>query len=170
MNIFVTDTDPIQAARNLCDKHLPKMIVEDLQMLGSAVIRHGAKPEQMPITKKGTPLKGGYHNHPCTRWAGDTRSNFNWLIVHAIESCREYTKRFGRTHFCESGIKTVDKLGHLIPPGSLTEFAVAINDNSNCRRFAGFDTKSVVEKYRLFYKHDKPFAKWEKGRTQPEWF
>ena len=40
--------------------------------------------------------------------------------------------------------------------------------------FAAFDIRfnimSVSDKYRNYYKMDKPFAKWEKGRTKPEWF
>ena len=33
MNIFVTDADPIQSARNLPDKHIVKMPLETCQML-----------------------------------------------------------------------------------------------------------------------------------------
>ena len=36
MNIFVLDKDPRVAARMLCDKHVPKMIVESAQMLSTA--------------------------------------------------------------------------------------------------------------------------------------
>ena len=36
MNIFVLDKDPREAARMLCDKHVPKMIVESGQMLSTA--------------------------------------------------------------------------------------------------------------------------------------
>jgi len=32
-----------------------------------------------------------------------------------------------------------------------------------------FDNISTVEKYRLYYRHDKPFAKWGR-RGAPEWF
>ena len=56
MNIFVLDDDPAIAAQMMCDKHIPKMIVETFQMLGSALRRHGATDEQMPLTSKGTPL------------------------------------------------------------------------------------------------------------------
>ena len=56
MNIFVLDPDPVKAAEYYCDKHVPKMCVELYQQLGSAVIRHGATPDQMPLTSKGTPL------------------------------------------------------------------------------------------------------------------
>ena len=78
MNIFILHFNPVIAARHYCDKHSPKMCVELLQQLGSAVIRHGATPDMMPLTKKGTPLKGGYHHHPCTVWCGDSRANFEW--------------------------------------------------------------------------------------------
>ena len=53
MNIFVLDEDPAIAAQMMCDKHIPKMIVETFQMLGSALRRHGATDEQMPLTSKG---------------------------------------------------------------------------------------------------------------------
>lgn len=36
MNIFVTDSNPTQAARNLCEKHIGgKMLVESAQMLAN---------------------------------------------------------------------------------------------------------------------------------------
>ena len=38
MNIFVLDEDPIVAAKMYCDIHLPKMVVELYQQLGSSVI------------------------------------------------------------------------------------------------------------------------------------
>ena len=36
MNIFVLSTDPIEAAVQQCDKHVPKMAVESGQMLSTA--------------------------------------------------------------------------------------------------------------------------------------
>ena len=81
MNIFVLDEDPAIAAQMMCDKHIPKMIVETFQMLGSALRRHGATDEQMPLTSKGTPLIGGYKHHPCTIWAGETKTNYVWLCL-----------------------------------------------------------------------------------------
>ena len=36
MNIFILDEDPVIAAKMLCDKHVPKMIVESAQMLSTA--------------------------------------------------------------------------------------------------------------------------------------
>ncbi len=33
MNIFVLDENPIRAAEMMCDKHIPKMVVESAQMM-----------------------------------------------------------------------------------------------------------------------------------------
>ena len=99
MNIFILDTDPTTAARMHCDKHVPKMCVEAAQMMASALRRHGATDEQMPLTKSGTPYKGGYAHHPCTVWVGDRRENFDWLANHAIELCRELQLASGRWTF-----------------------------------------------------------------------
>ena len=161
MNIFVLDKDPIVSAKMYCDKHVPKLIVECYQMLGSSVIRHGATPEQMPRTKKGTPLKGGYQNHPATRFCGDSRDNYMWVIDHAQELCREYTRRFDKTHFCEAGIRHLRYMSKRIPEGPLTPFAQCMPDE--------FKDADVVKAYRAYY-HSKTFAKWERGRPAPSWW
>ena len=181
MNIFVLDEDPIVAAKMHCDKHIPKLVVEMLQMMGSAVIRHGATPDMMPLTKKGTPLKGGYHNHPCTRFTGDSRTNFLWVAHHGAALCEEYTKRFGKEHFCSRGIEVLYGLSYLIPEGDLTPFALAMPDEfrPNYKKGTGHYTESIgdshasgdtaVQAYRRYY-HAKAFAMWDKGRPMPDWF
>tara|TARA_B100000424_G_scaffold256089_1_gene235734 strand:+ start:4064 stop:4606 length:543 start_codon:yes stop_codon:yes gene_type:complete len=173
MNIFVLDENPITAARMYCDKHSPKMVVELLQQLGSAVIRHGATPEQMPLTSKGTPLKGGYHNHPCTIWCGESQANFIWASIHAIELCLEFTRRFGKTHFCEKGIRHLANMYTLIPSGGLTDFARAFDlQNPDLAHLYDEDKYTAVEAYREFY-HTKRFSnglpKWEHSVT-PSWW
>lgn len=170
MNIFVTSECPKESARNLCDKHVPKLVVENFQMLSCAVIRYGTPEELLPLTKSGKPAKGGYHKHPCSIWAGNTRKNFEWLGQHALETCKEYSFRFKKTHFCENGIKKLFSLKNRIPMGDLEPFAIAINDSMSCRQTPNFELLSAVEQYRLYYKLDKPFASWEKGRPAPDWF
>ncbi len=171
MNIFVLDLDPAVAARMHCDKHIPKMCVEAAQMMASALRRHGATDEQMPLTKSGTPYKGGYHHHPCTVWAGDSEANFQWLARYGYWLFTEYTKRFGKTHACEGPIRFMGHLSIMIPTGELTPFAIAIADHMECRKLPDFDNMSAVEKYRAYYNHDKRyFAKWEKGTPAPDWW
>ena len=162
MNIFVLDLDPAVAARMHCDKHVPKMCVEAAQMMASALRRHGATDEQMPLTKSGTPYKGGYHHHPCTVWAGDTLGNFTWLSQYGDELCREYSKRFGKVHACHDPIGRMrGRLIALIPTGDLTPFAQAMPDE--CR------DDDAVKAYQAYY-HSKTFAKWEKGTPAPDWW
>ena len=164
MNIFVLDTNPLVAARMHCDKHVPKMCVEAAQMMASALRRHGATDEQMPLTKKGTPYKGGYHHHPCTVWVGDSRANFYWLADHALALCKEYTTRFGKTHACEQPIKQMNDMSYRIRPTNarvLTPFAQAMPDE--------YRDDNAVKAYRGYY-HSKTFAKWEKGTPAPDWW
>ena len=146
MNIFVLDEDPKVAACSLDDVRLPKMCVETAQMLASALRRHGATDEQMPLTKKGTPYKGGYQHHPCTVWAGDSRSNFLWLVRHGIAMCNEYTRRFHRKHACDNPILDMAVYESIVPQGRLTDFAQAMPDE--------YKHANAVIAYRRYY-HSK---------------
>jgi hypothetical protein len=171
MNAFILDADPSTAAHFHCDKHVVKMIVESMQMLGSAVIRHGATPDQMPLTAKGTPLRGGYHHHPCTRWTGDSRANYDWIVKLAVALCDEYTYRYNKVHASTEAILHLAEMTRRIPDGPLTPFAVAISPEQRCRQAVpDFDKLDVVDQYRLYYIHDKAdFAKWT-ARRVPFWF
>ena len=162
MNIFALDGNPIVAAKMYCDKHVPKMVVELLQQLGSSVRRHGATDDMMTLTSKGTPLKGGSHNHPATRWCGETRDNFLWACFHAAALAEEYTKRFGKTHACAEGIEHLYRMHTLIPEGLMTPFAQCMPDEFKV------DGDSITA-YRKYY-HSKKFAKWDKGRDSPHWW
>ncbi len=115
MNLFILHTDPVIAAKYYCDLHVPKLVVECYQMLGSAVRKHGATDEQMPLTQKKTPLVGGYPNHPVTIWVSMSRDNYRWTIAHALALCSEFQKRFGKEHYCANGIEILNGLEHLIP-------------------------------------------------------
>ncbi len=163
MNIFVLDQDPCIAAQYNCDKHIVKMVLELFQQLGSAVIRNGAKESDMPLTSKGTPLKGGYHNHPCTIWCGDSQENFLWASLHALELCNEYTKRYGKTHSCQKGIEKLSEMDALIQSRGLTPFAQAMPEEYK-------DKQDAVKAYRTYYLNDKKeFAKWKLGNV-PFWW
>lgn len=165
MNAFILDLDPHTAARAHCDKHVPKMVVEVAQMLASAVLRHN--PDAVlatlwPITKKGTPYKGGYHHHPVTKWTGENWSNFSWLSEYGKALSAEYTIRFGKTHGCHWAIHDLTLIGNsVLPWGELTPFAQAMPDE--------FRNADPVVAYRDYY-HSKTFAKWDKGTPAPDWW
>ena len=166
MNIFIHDTNPVLAAPMHCDKHVPKMCVEAAQMMASALRRHGATDEQMPLTKSGTPYKGGYAHHPCTVWAGDCEGNFNWLAHHAVALCEEYSMRFGKRHACHDPFIDMSALEmtlnpNRVEPMPLTPFAQAMPDE--------YRNDDAVVAYQAYY-HSKQFAKWEKGTPAPDWW
>ena len=61
MNIFVLHKDPTVAAQMLCDKHVPKMIVESAQMLSTVHRMLDGEPVKRP-SKSGKTIQT-YYNH-----------------------------------------------------------------------------------------------------------
>ena len=165
MNIFVLDLDPQLAAQYHCDKHVPKLCVEVTQMMVSAARRHGATDNEVPLTKSGTPHKGGYHRHPVTLWVGDSRDNYMWSFLHGIARCQEFEFRFHREHATRKQLTVLGSLFRFVPEGKLTPFAQAMPDE--------FRNDDPVIAYRDYYWHDKRqniVCEWKKGREMPQWF
>ena len=126
MNIFMTDQDPAVAAQSLPDSHVSKMSVETVQMLVSALNRY--EIEHNVITQSGTVHRGGYKNHPCTRWAGDTRTNALWLLNHGLALCDEFEHRYEHEHACKAQLLQVQKVIDQIPDGPFTTPHLAMPD------------------------------------------
>lgn len=146
MNIFVLDENPVKSAQAMDCVRVPKMVTESAQMMASALRRWGATDEQMPLTKSGSPYKGGYHHHPCTIFAGDTRANFKWLAHHAEALLDEYYHRFGKVHACHNPIYQMSSMSKMIPEGDLMPFAQAMPDE--------YKDDDAVKAYRAYY-HSK---------------
>ena len=103
MNIFVTDSCPIQSARNLPDKHIVKMPLETCQML-SIIYSDWYYGVGKLYKSDGTPYRtahGAFRSHPCTIWAAENQYNLAWLIQHGLALCGEYTSRYGKVHTCQ---------------------------------------------------------------------
>jgi hypothetical protein len=169
MNIFVTDSNPTQAARNLCDKHVSKMLIESAQMLANCFSSDDLV--NAPKTKTGNVRRYSYYNHPCSIWVRESLGNFIWLCQHTMEMERERLRRGFNPHFSHEFITWAYRNQWLtiIPKNeSITDFPIAINESMNCRKVNGFDKLDRVTQYRLYYKLDKPFATWKQNK--PEWF
>ena len=119
MNIFLVDKDPVVAAQALPDAHIRKMPIETVQMLVSGLARHDITHDV--LTKAGTVHKGGYKNHPSTRWCGDTRSNWLWLLAHGFALCDEFEHRYGKQHFAATQMDTLTHFIYDMPAGPFTE-------------------------------------------------
>jgi hypothetical protein len=158
MNIFSSDSDPVVCAQNLDDKRVIKMALESAQILSTALHNLGHWSSNL--------YRPTHATHPCVHWAGHSRGNFNWLVLHGLGLGEEYKYRFGasREHQscsvilnCAEAFKLcrLDRFG-------MTPFA-------NCTPFNGND--STVNRYRLYLtqKWDASEPRWTK-RDRPKWY
>ena len=155
MNIFYVDSDPAIAAQSLNDKHVVKMILESAQLLCAAF-------------PKGTaPYKKTHVNHPSSLWTRATKSNFMWLVSHALAMCEEYTYRYGKTH------KSQNVIMWCVANIERAEFSLSkdwLTPMPQCMPEQYKVPGDSVAAYRAYYIGDKArFSKWTK-RNPPEWF
>ena len=175
MNIFVLDEDPVKAAQAMDCVRVPKRVRESEQMMASGLRKHGATDEDFikrgVLTKSNRPYKGGDHFHPCTVWTSVVRANFHWLADHAIQLCKEYTIRFGKTHACEQPIKQMADMCYIIPRFNpetsrreMTPFAQAMPDE--------YKDDDPVVAYRAYYmsKMDSPGGVHYRHTSPPDWW
>lgn len=177
MNIFVLNPSPDSAARDMCDKHVVKMIVETAQMLSTAHrVLDGV--EGVRISKTGRKIKHWTHpdpewdmrlclatmvNHPCTRWAMRSSENYEWLCDHGIGLLKQYTLRYDKVHSMQSLYSLyLFNTPKNIEIGAITPFAQAMPEQYRCG--------DAVTAYRNYYIGEKKrFAKWAKTPV-PSWF
>ena len=154
MNIFVTDSCPIQSARNLPDKHIVKMPLETCQML-SIIYSDWYYGVGKLYKSDGKPYRtahGAFRNHPCTQWAADNQYNLAWLIVHGVALCDEYTARYGKVHTCLDVIAQAERiykrcfdLDHYDASQQVTSFTRAMPE------YLKYDTTiTTIEAYILY--------------------
>jgi hypothetical protein len=158
MNIFFLDKTPEKSAQYLCDKHIPKMVLESAQMLSTAIHSH-----TMGISSG--IYKEAYKNHPMTKWVGFNRDNFDWALRNALYIGAEYLRRFDKRHKSMDVINIIYDEGYRmdIPTGFFKEPPQCMPDE--------YKHKNYVTAYRNYYKGAKRyFAKWERGRNEPKWF
>lgn len=176
MNIFILDSNPVISARQNCDKHCSKIVLEIAQMMASCFEIKRLQDSKTPRTKVGTPYKHSHYNHPVTKWIRESKDNFLWALQHAEILDNERRIRNGGLsikpeHFSFKFIHwAAENINDIkFPKNELTPFAIAINSKNNCYRYIQkYNLKNdPVLAYRLYYKLDKPFATWKRNR--PNW-
>lgn len=156
MNIFLLDKNPDRCARYHNNTHCCKMIVETAQLLSTAHHVAGS-----PIAEQ--LYKKTHENHPCAKWARESKQNYQWLYALFVSLCHEYTHRYGKFHktMRERGIA----LGNTpdLPNKGLTEFPQCMPDD--CKT-----PGDPIAAYRkLYMTHKAGLAGW-KNREVPDWF
>ena len=158
MNIFYLSPDPVTSAQAQCDKHVVKMVLETAQMLSAVIHRHGIQDDAA--------YKPTHKHHPCTLWAGDSRTNFLWLVEHGRALGAEYTRRYSKTH---KSLRVIEALAHhadALPDLGPTPPAQAMPDEY---RVPG----DAVAAYRAYYTEGKSRTikmTWRSPSVPPAWF
>ena len=122
MNIFATDPSPVTSAQMLANRHVVKMPLESAQMLSTVLRRLEAPDARL--------YKSTHAQHPCTVWAGLSRSNFLWLCKHGDALCAEKLVRYPDKppHKSQTIIDVARMYADLIPAGGLSPFPQAMPD------------------------------------------
>lgn len=181
INIFILDNCPIQSAREQCDKHVVKMIVESAQMLSTAhrmldgeLSRRLSKSGKtnvkywtLPDSREHLLYKAVHVGHPCTIWSMESEENYNWHYIHFVALCDEYQYRYGKVHKTDALLRdALKQVPTNIPRIPRTQFKLAMGSNPECMH-----PNDPVRSYREFYKTKQERFKmvWT-NRNTPEWF
>jgi|TARA_A200000159_G_scaffold120792_1_gene114946 hypothetical protein len=181
MNVFVLSECPVESAKMMCDKHIPKMIVESAQMLSTAhrildgkeyqapsksgkrMVKHYLLPDS---AKEAIMYKSVHAGHPCTVWTMASKANYDWHYEHFLALCSEFEYRFNKQHLTYQKLKDfLKECPANMPDIGLTEFAQAMAQYPQC-----IVKGDAVKAYRNYYHESKYFAKWVKGRPAPSWW
>lgn len=185
MNLFYLDEDLDLNARHHVDAHVPKMQLECAQMMCTnhwidkylgyvprnltseehAILKEVMKVQRpLSMADRDFPYLVCHHNHPCTVWMRESRSNYEWAFCYAHALNIEQGHRTGGTHKSFEVIKNLPDLINMEDVGP-TPFKLAMKIMPD-----ELKSDNPIDSYRNFYIFDKySFAKWT-GRGQPWWW
>lgn len=152
MNIFVTDSCPIQSAKFLDNTRVVKMVLESAQLLSTALRLKG-------VTEV---YKVCHLNHPSSRWTRATLGNYLWVLEHFKALCDEFERRFGKVHKSKELLPVFEANKHLINNGELQPFS---NNARNLSKGVDYShIEDVTMAYRLYLS-----KRWEMDAREPVW-
>lgn len=153
MNLFILHTDPISAAKDNCDSHVCKIILESAQML---CLAHWAEGIPAPYHSK------SQMNNPISVWVRTTKANYEWTLKHAEALLDEYTHRYNKIHKTTSVIEWCRQNRPTLPDLDQTPFHQSMPDY--CKK------QDPVEAYKYYYVAEKRhLCRWT-GTPIPDWF
>ena len=162
MNRFLINYSPELCARDLCDKHVVKMPLEEAQMLCTTVRLHA--PE---YAEEAGLYRAVHQKHPCTIWAGQTRANYLYSLDMFREMCREYTHRYGKVHASWRLYDALVDATQYVPDGNITPHPECFSEHTDLKSGRPWP----IQSYRKFYMTKQRRFKmvWTK-RDVPDWF
>lgn len=173
MNRFITADTVERCAKDLCDAHLHKMVLEEGQMLCTTI--HEQWRTIYADLKQVVPLYKPTHvNHPCRVWAGESADNFRFAYSLFSAMCDEYTRRRNRVHKTDQDLRIALRLlvnqqdfGRLFDKQELTRHPQCMPDEFKTDEFL------PVTAYRNYMKKHKATVmtmRWSAPASAPIWF
>jgi hypothetical protein len=176
LNIFYLHNEPVECAKQHCDKHVVKMIVETAQLLSTAhrvidgseffdVTEHGRKIRRWKLDdeRESVMYKATHINHPSAQWVRQSSANYYWLHALFTALCMEYSHRYKKVHKTEDIIDQLNELPYNINYGTFTPPTPAMPDEYKVEG-------DVIQSYRNYYLGSKrKIAVWT-NRDVPSWF
>lgn len=177
MNIFFLSSDAGDCARQHCDKHVVKMIVEYAQLMSTAHRLLDGTPYKgktantgrsvvrwmLPDERENHVYLAGHVNHPSGVWTRESKDNYKWLYSLWLELMAEYTFRYGKQHACTKLVPYLVNTPNNICDIGLTTVPQCMPDEY---KVAG----DTIAAYKNFYCGSKSrFAAWTK-REAPSWY
>ena len=177
MNIFFLDWDVNKCAKDHCDKHVVKMIIEYAQLMSTAhrvidgteytdLTANGRRIKRWRLhdDREQSLMKASHINHPSGVWARQSDSNYTWLCQMWYALCKEYTYRYGKIHSVETRlVDAIFRLPNNISEGVFTEPTPAMPDECKI-------VNDSLASYHKYYNEKKTrFAHWTK-RATPNWY
>lgn len=166
MNIFVTNLNPIQCAREHCKTHLNKMIIEHCQLMSTA---HHVLDGTGPADFYDNIYKSTHVNHPSAVWVRESHSNYLWLYEVTGELVRLYKQRTGKVHGSNLCFEYLELAPVNIPVlRTMTPFRLAMPDeykhDDPCIAYRRY----LNAKFKEWEQRDRPiFATWD--FLKPDW-
>jgi len=150
INIFILHTDPAKAARDHCDRHVVKMMLETAQLLCSV-----HEPGEAPYRRT-------HYNHPCSVWTRASRQNYDWLVRLGLALADEYAVRYGKVHKSRAVVEWAEQHVPDLSGTGQTPFVLAMPEE--------YKGDCPVRAYRAYYRAEKGWARWDRAGNVPEWF
>lgn len=164
MNLFATSQCPVQSAKEHCNVHCIKLIVEVCQMLSTAhFVLDGVQVGYKPT----------HQNHPCSIFVRSTSENYKWTYEHLEALCAEYTFRTGKVHKSSELLCLLAKQPSKIEIGERTSFAMAMPDDF--KKIGIFDQTKAYKaylnsKFSEWKQREKPIKVCWGLRGAPDWY
>ena len=170
MNIFMLERkiggmpDPVGSAKALDDKRINKMALESAQILCTIIADRDPDFHAHHELYKPT-----HANHPSTVWAGESHTNFVWLLTHAFACIDEAARRYNKDAWEYKVTAVLDKVEswasrtnchYNFPECGWTKPKLAMPDE-----FKGDDT---VDSYRRYFR-TKPNVVYKRTHA-PAWY